>query len=101
MEVRIYKPAKTAMQSGRAKTEGWVLEFEPADVGRPDPLMGWAGSRDTRKQVQMRFHTEEEAIAYARKHGYTFTVEKPKARRIRPKAYADNFAPDRMRPWTH
>lgn len=101
MEVRIYKPAKTAMQSGRAKTKDWVLEFEPADGGRPDPLMGWSGSRDTRKQVKLRFHSEEEAIAYARKHGYTYTVEKPKTRTIRPKSYAANFSSDRMRPWTH
>ncbi|MEQ8604185.1 MAG: ETC complex I subunit [Marivibrio sp.] len=101
MEVRIYKPAKTAMQSGRAKTKDWVLEFEPADGGRPDPLMGWSGSRDTRKQVKLRFHSEEEAIAYAQKHGYTYTVEKPKARTIRPKSYAANFAYDRVRPWTH
>ena len=101
MEVRIFKPAKTAMQSGRGKTKDWVVEFEPTDAGRPDPLMGWVGSADTRKQVRLSFETEEEAVAYAKKQGYSYTVEKPKSRRIKPKAYADNFAYDRRRPWTH
>jgi hypothetical protein len=101
VEVRIYKPAKTAMQSGRGKTKDWVLEFEPADAGRPDPLMGWIGSADTRKQVKLSFDSAEEAIAYAERHGHAYTVEKPKDRRIRPKSYADNFANTRKRPWTH
>ncbi|NMM46086.1 ETC complex I subunit [Rhodospirillaceae bacterium KN72] len=101
MEVRIFKPAKTAMQSGRGKTKDWIVEFEPTDASRPDPLMGWVGSADTRKQVRLSFETEEEAVAYAKKQGYSYTVEKPKSRRIKPKAYADNFAYDRRRPWTH
>lgn len=101
MEVRIYKPSKTAMQSGRAKMSDWTLEFEPSDAGRPDALMGWVGSADTRKQVRLQFDTLDEAIAYAKKHGYGYTVEKPRVRKIRPKAYADNFAFDRRRPWTH
>ena len=101
IEVRIYKPAKTAMQSGRAKTKDWVMEFEPADASMPDQLMGWVGSRDTRKQVLLHFHTEEEAVAYATKQGYTFTVQRPKERKVKPKAYADNFSFKRQQPWTH
>ncbi len=101
MEVRIYKPTKTAMQSGRGQTKEWTLEFEPTDASRPDALMGWVGSADTRKQVRLQFDTQEEAVAYAKKHGYSYTVEKPRERRIRPKAYADNFSFDRRRPWTH
>lgn len=101
MEVRIFKPAKTAMQSGRGKTKDWVLEFEPLDRGTPDPLMGWVGSADTRKQVRLTFDSADEAITYAEKHGYGYTVEKPKDRRIKPKAYADNFSHGRKRPWTH
>lgn len=101
MEVRIYKPAKTAMQSGRGKTKDWILEFEPRSASRPDPLMGWVGSADTRRQVRLSFDTADEAISYAEKHGYAYTVEKPKDRRIRPKSYADNFSNRRKRPWTH
>ncbi len=101
MQVRIYKPSKSAMQSGRAKTREWILEYEPSDRSRPDPLMGWNGSADTRRQVVIRFPTLEDAVAYARKHGLTYTVLRPHERRVRPKSYADNFAYDRRIPWTH
>jgi len=100
-EVRIFRPAKTAMQSGRAKTQEWVMEFEPKDAARPDPLIGWAGSADTRKQVRLTFETMEEAVVHAKRNGYVYTVQQPKERRLKPKAYADNFAPNRPMPWTH
>ena len=100
MQVRIYKPAKTAMQSGTGNTKEWLLESEP----RPkeiDPLMGWTSSRDTMQQVKLRFATLQEATAYAEKNGWTYTVELPHARHVRPKAYADNFAYNRIGRWTH
>lgn len=101
MEVRIYKPAKTAMQSGRGNTKQWVLEFEPTDAARPDHLMGWVGSGDTRGQVKLRFDSEDEAIQYAKKHGYSYTIERQKERSIQPKSYAANFSYYRKLPWTH
>ena len=101
MRVRIYKPAKTAMQSGQAKTKDWVLEFEPADRPAPDALIGWCGSADTNRQVRLRFDSEADAVAYARRRGWRYTVAKPKQRRFRPKIYADNFAHDRAQSWTH
>ena len=70
---RIFKPARTAMQSGRAKTKDWVLEFEPRVAKRADPLMGWAGSSDTLDQVTLFFDKREEAVAYATRHGIEFT----------------------------
>ncbi|MEE8533203.1 MAG: ETC complex I subunit [Alphaproteobacteria bacterium] len=91
MDVRIYRPAKTAMQSGLANTRAWVLEFEPTAPKVVDPLMGWAGSPDTRQQVRLRFSTKEEAVAFARKHGLAYRVFAPSERKARPKAYADNF----------
>lgn len=95
--VRIYRPAKTAMQSGRGNTKKWVIEFEPVDGKYNDPLMGWSGSRDTRStQVRLRFDTREDAIAYAKRQGWVYEVEEPAARRIRPKSYADNFAYNRI-----
>jgi hypothetical protein len=99
--VRIFKPAKTAMQSGRAKTREWVMEFEPTDRAMPDPIIGWAGSHDTARQVSLHFDTKEEAIEHARKNGFTYTVREAKERRIKPKAYADHFAFTRREPWTH
>jgi hypothetical protein len=100
---RIYRPAKTAMQSGRAKTHQWLLEFEPSSAKERDRLMGWTGSRDMAcDEVRLRFPTEEEAVAFAEKHGLDYQVVAPRERRIRPKAYADNFRPDRIQGnWTH
>jgi hypothetical protein len=98
---RIYKPAKTSMQSGRAKTKLWVLEFEPAAARTIDPLMGWTSSPDTNAQVQLRFDTREAAIAYATKRGIVFQLIEPKVARPLLKAYADNFKADRQDQWTH
>ena len=100
MRVRIYKPAKTAMQSGVAQTHQWVVESEPQPKA-VEPLMGWTASRDTMQQVQLCFVTLEEAKAHAEKNGWHYIVEKPHERAIRPKAYADNFAYNRVGRWTH
>ena len=89
------------MQSGRAGTQQWVLEFEPAEPRRPDPLMGWIGSADTQAQVVLHFDTREEAVAYAEKQGIDYDLELPLSRHVKPKAYADNFRFGRMENWTH
>ncbi|TXL69477.1 ETC complex I subunit [Vineibacter terrae] len=100
MQVRIYKPAKTAMQSGTGNTREWVIEAEPSRK-EIDPLMGWTSSRDTMNQVVLRFETREEAIAYAQKQGWMYSLAEPKTRAVRPRAYADNFAFTRIGQWTH
>ncbi len=74
MLARIFRPAKNAMQSGKAKTKDWVLEFAPASARKADPLMGWAGSGDTRRQLRLGFATQEEAVAYAEKNGFEVEV---------------------------
>lgn len=103
MRARIYQPAKTAMQSGTAKTRGWVLDFAPASAREIDPLMGWTSSTDTQGQVRLSFETAEAALAYARAHGIDAEVLQPKPRKanIRPRGYGENFAPDRKGAWTH
>jgi hypothetical protein len=101
MFARIYCPSKTAMQSGRAKTHEWVLEFEPASARIPDPLMGWSSSSDMNAQVKLSFATRDEAVAYATRHGIPFQITEPKTPKKILKAYADNFATNRMEPWTH
>ena len=98
---KIYKPAKTAMQSGRGKTKSWVLEHPRASKVVPDSLMGWQSSADTARQVKLYFESSDAAIAYCRAHNLAFEVVKPKQRRLRRKAYADNFAFDRVGIWTH
>ncbi len=101
MFAKIYRPAKTAMQSGRANTTQWVLEFEPQQAKRPDPLMGWASSGDTQRQVKLSFDTKDEAVAYAQRHGIPFRVKDVEEAPRKYKAYADNFAYDRKVPWSH
>ena len=91
MVARIYRPARTATQSGRAKTLRWVLEMEPRSRKEADPLCGWLGSDDTEQQVQLLFPSKEAAIAYARRQGIEFRVHEPHERVVRPKSYADNF----------
>ena len=90
--VRIFKPAKTAMQSGRANTKRWLLEFDLLDRLQADALMGWAGSHDTNRQLNLWFSSKEEAVAFAEGKGLTFRLEEPNQRAIKPKVYADNFA---------
>jgi hypothetical protein len=102
MLARIYRPSKTAMQSGKGKTLEWLLEFEPRDARRPDPLMGWTQTGDTdSSQVRLAFETKEEAVRYADTHGIAFQLIDPKPAKRIIKAYADNFAFQRKVPWTH
>ena len=93
---RIFRPAKTAMQSG-ARTRKWVLAYEPASRRRPEALMGWISAEDTLNEVQLHFETLDEAVAFADKHGLDYSVIEPHSRRPKAKSYADNFRYDRVR----
>ena len=88
---RIYQPPKNAMQSGKAHTDRWLLEFVPSEAQRADPLMGWAGSGDTQRQVTLKFASREEAQAYAAKHGIAARVAATPPKRLKIQAYSDNF----------
>ena len=101
MLARIYRPAKTAMQSGRGNTKDWVLEYEPESARKVEPLMGWTASSDMRGQVRLTFQTKEEAVSYCQKNKIPYQVTEPHERKMHKKAYADNFAYDRKGSWTH
>lgn len=101
MTARIYKPAKSAMQSGLARTKEWVLEHVAEQPRFIDPLMGWTGGTDTRPQVKLEFDTKDEAIAYATQKGIPYTVSEPKPRKVVRKSYSDNFRFGRIGSWTH
>jgi hypothetical protein len=101
MRARIYRPTKTAMQMGKARTKQWLLEFEPETARAIDPLMGWTSSNDMRQQVTLEFDTAEEAVAYAEEHAIPYQRFEPHVINLRPKAYSDNFRFDRRVPWSH
>ena len=101
MPVRIYKPARNAMQSGKANMSAWVLEFETAAPRGRDPLMGWTSSDDTRQQLKLTFDTREEAVAYAEREGLAYQVMPEAPERPQKKSYSDNFKFGRADNWTH
>ena len=95
--VRIYKPAKTATQSGIAKTDKWLVDFESQDKSSNENLMGWVSSKDTRKQLRLEFNTLDEAIHFAKAKGLKYTIATPAQKTIRTKNYAVNFTCSRIR----
>ncbi|MCI5075460.1 ETC complex I subunit [Oricola sp.] len=101
MSARIYSPSKTAMQSGKAKTGLWLLEFDRNSPRTVEPLMGYTSSSDPFAQVRLRFSSREDAIAYAEKHGIAYRIDDPKSAKRRVISYSDNFKFDRKTPWTH
>ena len=101
MLARIYKPARTAMQSGTARTKEWVLDYEPEEPRVVEPLMGWTSSGDMKQQLRLFFDTKEEAVAYCERHGIPYQLSEPKEPARRTISYADNFAFTRRGLWTH
>ena len=90
-DVHIYKPSKTATQSGLARSRAWVLEFEPIFGRSTEPLMGWTSSSDTLQQVIIKLWTENEAIAFAENNGLTYRLSMPEVSSRKRKSYANNF----------
>ena len=89
-KAKIYKPSKTAMQSGVKKFDKWVIEFITEKTGI-NPLMGWESSTDTSSELKLEFSSKEQAIEYAKKNKINFELIEPKIRKIVKKSYADNF----------
>ncbi len=89
-KAKIYKPTKTAMQSGKRSTKKWLLEFDTLNLG-VNQLMGWISSIDTMSEVKLKFSTKDEAINYAKKNNIDYNVIEPQKRKIIKKSYADNF----------
>ena len=89
-KAKIYKPNKTAMQSGLGKIDKWFLEFKTKDP-TINPLMGWESSSDTYSELKLEFSTKELAVNYAKKKKLNFEVIESKKRKTVKKSYADNF----------
>jgi NADH dehydrogenase (ubiquinone) Fe-S protein 4 len=89
-KAKIYKPSKTAMQSGERNTKKWILEFDTLNTGI-NPLMGWETSKDTMSEVKLEFSTKDQAINYARSNNIDYYIIEPQKRKIIKKSYSDNF----------
>ena len=89
-KAKIYKPSKTAMQSGIKKFDKWIIEFITDDPGK-NPLMGWESSTDTYSELNLEFKSKDLAIDYAKKNNIDFEVVKSNKRKVNKKSYADNF----------
>jgi len=92
-KAKIYKPSKTAMQSGKRNTKNWFLEFDTLNTGI-NPLMGWNSSKDTMSEIKLEFDTKDQAINYAKKNKIDYYVVEPQESTIIKKSYADNFLKD-------
>jgi hypothetical protein len=101
MPARIYKPSRSAMQSGKGKSQDWMLEFEQASPRVADPLMGWTSSSDTTTQVKLKFASREDAESYAQRKGIAYTVQTDAPVKQQKKSYSDNFKFGRIENWTH
>ena len=89
-KAKIYKPTRTAMQSGKRNEKSWLLEFDTLNTGI-SPLMGWESSNDTMSEVKLKFSTKEQAINYAKKYNVDYYIIEPKQRKLIKKSYTDNF----------
>ena len=91
MKAKIFRPSKTAMQSGRAKVKSWKLIIDDGSHQTKDPLIGWNGGANTKSQINLLFSSKEKAINYAERHKLDYDVLESSNRRIISKSYADNF----------
>ena len=101
MPAKIFSPAKNAMQSGKGKADVWILEYDRETPRVIEPLMGYTSSSDMNSQIKLKFENQEQAEAYAKKHGIAYQVQVPRQSRRRKASYAENFSYDRILPWTH
>ena len=89
-KAKIYKPAKTAMQSGRGKSHIWILEYEKLNTGI-NPLTGWETSSDTLAEIKIEFNSKEEALSYVKENNINYYIVESNDRKLRKKSYSDNF----------
>ena len=101
MVARIYRPARTATQSGKAKTKEWLFSYEPEEPKRVEPLMGYTSSTDMKSQIRLSFESRELAVEYAERHGIPYRIEEAQEATRRKLSYSENFKYDRRQPWTH
>jgi len=101
MVAKIFRPAKTAMQSGKSNSQDWVLVYDPQSARKVEPLMGYTSSSDMLSQINLKFSSKELAIDYAERNGIEFQVNEPHEQKRKRVSYSDNFSYKRKISWTH
>ncbi len=101
MVAKIFRPAKTAMQSGKSNSQDWVLVYDPQSARKVEPLMGYTSSSDMLSQIKLKFSSKELAIDYAERNGIEFQVNEPHEQKRKRVSYSDNFSYTRKISWTH
>ena len=101
MTARISRPSKTAMQSGAAKSDRWLLEYLAESDRHVEPLMGWTSSSDMNSQIKLWFDSKDDAVAYATRKNIAYRVEEPQDATRKAVSYSDNFKFNRQGQWTH
>ena len=92
MKVRIFRPAKSAMQSGKRNIKTWLVEpIEETNIRSVNPLMGWVSASNTSSQLQLEFSTKEEAIKFVESRNFQYEIEEPKVASVKQKSYSANF----------
>jgi hypothetical protein len=71
----IYRPARSAMTSGRRRTKHWILRFERRRPQYIEPLMGSTADDDPVADVELRFDSLRSAIRYAERQGLSYRVQ--------------------------
>ena len=72
---RIFRPARSAMTSGKARTKGWQLVFERHSAPYVEPLMGWIADDDQLATIELSFPTLQAAVCYAERQGLPYVVQ--------------------------
>jgi len=88
---KISRAHKSAMQSGTDNTSAWVMQFDTRQRWE-NPCMGWCSTGDPLSNMQLRFETKEDAIAFCDKHDWDYYIEPERQAKPKSKSYGDNFA---------
>ncbi|XP_030636720.1 NADH dehydrogenase [ubiquinone] iron-sulfur protein 4, mitochondrial [Chanos chanos] len=90
-KVRIFVPARTAMQSGVKNTQKWKMDFDTRERWE-NPLMGWASTADPLSNMVLTFGSKEDAIAFAEKNGWSYDITEKRTPKPTVKSYGANFS---------
>ena len=91
IKAKAYKNSTSSTQSGKKRSDYWVLEplYQKSYV--KDDLMGWSGGSDIKNQIKLKFSSINDLERYAEKNKISLEIIQPKEKKVIIKSYADNF----------